>query len=281
MRIAKRIAVLAMLMIGAWCAQGQSGTTAATEQLFSRIMSQARQSGCMKSHWRRSCAPLGYSFWASQYAVGLLDESPEEKLVVDLTQFDCVLYVEVVLAMAFGVAAAEYDFSSFRQRLKSIRYRAAISTAIVAACIISPSGSPTIRPRSCKDITRASGGVPLDKTLNFMSSHRDSYPRLAANDSLFRGIIEMERGLEGVALFHIPQDRIHLSYDALRDGDILALSTHINGLDVTHTGLAFAQPDGTFGMLHASTTGGVKVSPDLAAYVKATRFRSESSSPVP
>ena len=274
MRIAKRIAVLAMLMIGAWCAQGQSGTTAATEQLFSRIMSQARQSGLHEEPLEKIMRTIGLQFLGQPYSVGLLDESPEEKLVVDLTQFDCVLYVEVVLAMAFGVAAAEYDFSSFRQRLKSIRYRAGDIDGYCSRLHYFTEWITDNQARGhVKDITRASGGVPLDKTLNFMSSHRDSYPRLAANDSLFRGIIEMERGLEGVALFHIPQDKIHLSYDALRDGDILALSTHINGLDVTHTGLAFAQPDGTFGMLHASTTGGVKVSPDLAAYVKGNKVQ--------
>ena len=57
-------------------------------------------------------------------------------------------------------------------------------------------------------------------------------------------------------------------YDRLQAGDIVATATHIDGLDVTHTGLVYDNGDGTRGLLHASTSGGVKVSPDLQSYVQ-------------
>ena len=58
-------------------------------------------------------------------------------------------------------------------------------------------------------------------------------------------------------------------YDHLRPGDIIATATHIKGLDVTHSGLAYANDNGSIGFLHASSSsGGVKVSPDLQRYVE-------------
>jgi hypothetical protein len=69
-------------------------------------------------------------------------------------------------------------------------------------------------------------------------------------------------------LFYIPQERIVEAYAELEPGDIIATATHIKGLDVTHTGLVYDNSDGTRGLLHASTSGGVKVSPDLQSYVQ-------------
>ena len=119
-----------------------------------------------------------------------------------------------------------------------------------------------------RNITQALGGRKLDKRLTFMSEHRKSYPHFATNDSLFRGIQTMERDLVDLELFHIPQNDIHTVYARLQPGDIIATTTHIEGLDVTHTGLAFAHEDGGIGFLHASTSGGVKVSPDLQGYIQ-------------
>lgn len=47
-----------------------------------------------------------------------------------------------------------------------------------------------------------------------------------------------------------------------------APATDIEGLDVTHTGLVYKGEGGSTGLLHASTSGGVKVSPDLRSYVQ-------------
>ncbi len=251
-------------------AHGQPGAVTASEQVFERVMAEARRTALHEASLGSIMREVGLQLRGAPYAAGLLDKPGEEELVVDLTQFDCVLYVEVVLAMALGVALHDHGFGSFKERLRSLRYRAG---RMDGYCSRLHYFTEWIRDNEARghvhDITRSIGGVPLEKVLNFMSRHRDSYPRLAQSDSLFRGILEMERSLVEMALFHIPQDQIRLAYGALRDGDILAMSTSVEGLDVTHTGLAYAQPDGSFGMLHASTSGGVMVSPDLADYVRA------------
>jgi len=55
----------------------------------------------------------------------------------------------------------------------------------------------------------------------------------------------------------------------MASGDIIALATSIKGLDVTHTGFALKMPNGRIHLLHASSSGEVKISEEpLADYLK-------------
>ena len=69
----------------------------------------------------------------------------------------------------------------------------------------------------------------------------------------------------------VPQAAIASVASKIRAGDIIATTTNINGPDVTHTGFAYRNADGSLGFIHASTTGAVKITKDLAAYVNGNR----------
>ena len=260
--------VICMLLPAVTVAQFEEDTG----QRFDRLMDQARHEVWHTRPLGRIIRETGLFFADSPYAAGLLDEAAEEELVTDLMQFDCVLFVEAVVALARGIAVQDYTFGGFEGRLESMRYREGHRNGY---CSRLHYFSEWIRDNdsrgTIREITPDIGGQQLRKTLDFMSNHRNSYPRLVASDSLFAGIMDMEANLMDITLYHIPQDRIRKAFPQLQDGDILALSTHIQGLDVTHTGFAFAQPDGRIGLLHASPSGGVIVSDDLAAYVRDNR----------
>ncbi|MFW5973371.1 MAG: N-acetylmuramoyl-L-alanine amidase-like domain-containing protein, partial [Bacteroidota bacterium] len=118
-----------------------------------------------------------------------------------------------------------------------------------------------------EDVTAEIGGERLNKRFNFMTENRERYPRLADNDELFECVREMESNLAEHTFHYVRQDDISSVYTELQAGDIVALVTDIEGLDVTHTGLVYDNGDGSKGLLHASTSGGVIVSPDLQRYV--------------
>lgn len=103
-----------------------------------------------------------------------------------------------------------------------------------------------------------------------MGTHRESYP-LLADDSLYAEVLAMERRLEGLEILHVPQDRIRDVYPLLEAGDIVALTTRVEGLDVSHTGLVVDTGDGGRGLLHAALDRGVVLSPDLQSYVQNNR----------
>lgn len=217
---------------------------------------------------------VALQFLGTPYEGGTLDVPEEETLLAQLRSFDCVLLVETALAMARGIAHQDYTFETFAGNLQALRYR---DGQLEGYCSRLHYFSEWIVDNEARghvrNITQELGGERLDKTLTFMGEHRSSYPRLVANDSLYQGIIEMEERLAGLELYYIPQERIREAYGRLKAGDIIATATNIAGLDVSHSGLVYNVGDGQVGFLHASTSGGVKVSPDLQAYVENNKIQ--------
>lgn len=240
-----------------------------TLRLFEETMTYARENELRERPIGEIMTALGERFMSSPYAAGMLDEPDEEKLICRLDAFDCVTFVEGTLAMARAVKQGSYDYETYAALIRDQRYRGGEMNGYCSRLhYFTDWIGDNERRRNVRDITEEIGGESFDKRLSFMSEHRDSYPRFASNDSLYQCIRKAEADLREMELFYIPQERIASVYDKLKAGDIIATATHIDGLDVTHTGLVYDQADGTKGLLHASTTGGVKVSPDIQSYVQ-------------
>ena len=241
---------------------------------FEQVMTHARAAEWHRMPLGDIVQAVGMQFLGTPYEGFTLDQTEQEELVADLTRFDCVLFVESALALAWGIAAQDYTYEGFLQRLQDQRYRGGI---LDGYCSRLHYFTEWILDNAARgnvvDITRKLGGVPLEKTLTFMGTHRDSYPRLVTNDSLFQGILDMEARLADLEHIYIPQDQIASVYPMLQAGDIMATVTNIEGLDVSHSGFVYDAGDGRKGFLHASTKGGVKVSPDLQAYVQNNKIQ--------
>ncbi len=262
--LVRRSTLLFLLCISAL---GPAHSQVRTTEIFARLMTYAHEVGLHERPFNAIVQEVGLQFLGLPYAAGLLDGQVKETLVVDLTRFDCVLYVEHVLALSLGIAEQDYGYDSFAQRVQLLRYRRGKLDGYGSRLHYF---SEWIADNELvvQNITREIGGELYEKSLTFMSEHRASYPRIAKDDSLFRGIRSMEAALKDLEFYHVPERRIRSVYSRLQSGDIVAMSTPIKGLDVVHTGLAVVHADGSVGLLHASPTGGVVLSPDLAAYVE-------------
>lgn len=240
-----------------------------TRQLFDETMDYARENDLDERPMGEIMTVLGERFSRSPYAAGLLDEPDKETLICRLDAFDCVTFVEAALALARAVKMHDYAYATYANLIRDQRYRGGEMDGYCSRLhYFTEWIADNERRGTVENVTGEIGGEAFEKEISFMSKHRESYPRFAENDSLFQCIRDAEDQLQDMELFYIPQDRIAGVYDALMAGDIIATATHIEGLDVTHTGLVHDNEDGTMGLLHASTTGGVKVSPDLQSYVQ-------------
>lgn len=240
-----------------------------TLRLFDATMAFARENELHERPIGELMTTLGERFAKSPYAAGMLDEPDKEKLICRLDAFDCVTFVEATLAMARAIKQKDLDYVTYANNIREQRYRGGVMEGYCSRLhYFSEWIEDNERRGNVEDITREIGGEPFDKTISFMSEHRESYPRFATNDSLYQCIKDAEEGLQGTDLYFIPQNEIAEKYDVLKAGDIIATATHLEGLDVTHTGLVYDNGDGTKGLLHASTSGGVKVSPDLQSYLQ-------------
>ena len=102
------------------------------------------------------------------------------------------------------------------------------------------------------DITRDLGGEVYAKNINFMSTHVNSYKQLADSSNLQK-IKAVEDEINLRTYFYIPKKNISKISDRLQNGDIIATTTSIPGLDVTHTGYVIKDESGGTFFLHASS----------------------------
>ncbi len=242
--------------------------SAADQQVFQQVMPGAiaqRQSGRSLGQILQT---LAEQFLGAPYVAGLLDQSTSEKLVLSLQDFDCVLFVESILGLAKTAMAADPTPQTFAQQVQNLRYRhGEVNGYCSRLHYFSDWIVDNQRKGLVMDLSAQLGSIPLNKTLNFMSSHRQSYPQLMASDRDYQCIVETESKLNQETLYYIPTEQIAGIYSQLQPGDIVAIATAVPGLDVTHTGLVYPMPDGNIGLIHAAPNRGVIIAGDLQSYV--------------
>jgi hypothetical protein len=242
--------------------------TQADRQEFQRIRQFAIANKLYKRPMGQIVQAIAEQLIGSTYKAGLLDESSSEKLVLSLKKFDCVLFIETVLALSRNVAVQDYSFQSFSNRVRELRYR---NGNMNGYCSRLHYFSEWIRDNQRRGYVRVIakhvGGVRLNKTINFMSKHWQSYPRLTASKVDYQCIATMEKKIGNIGIEYIPTDRINQAYTKLQSGDIIAIATSIPELDVTHTGLVYRMQNGNLGLIHASPSGSVRISADLQNFV--------------
>lgn len=182
-----------------------------------------------------------------------------EKLQIDLTGFDCFLFVEQLLALA-----RENTRTDFENRVRQLRYRGGFVDYCHRQHYFSRWSQQAEASNVLRDITPDLPGVRRrQRQLNFMSTHSKSYKPLRSERNLL--CIQMLESDLMVQQSYIPLKRLPAVEPMLRDGDIFALVTSVPGLDVTHVGLVERDDHRVHG-LHAAPSGGVIRSRDLSRY---------------
>lgn len=199
-------------------------------------------------------ARIGRRFVGSPYKPGTLDPPGPERLVVNLREFDCVTFVESVLALARTVRDPAPSFSVFVRELEGLRYRAGVRAGYASRLHYFSEWLHDNAGRGRLEIvTRALGGVPDREPIRFMSDHPDAYRQLADADLLGR-IRGIETALRTVPRFMLPEGRIAGAEAGIAEGDVIAATSTLPGLDVAHTGIAVAI-DGRVHLMHAPLVG--------------------------
>jgi hypothetical protein len=199
-------------------------------------------------------ARLGRTFVGTTYTPNTLDVDGTEHLVINLRELDCVTFVENMLAMARMVEAGSNDFDAYRAELTRIRYRGGVLDGYPSRLhyfsdwIFDNQAKGVVR-----DVTRTLGGVQDTEKVDFMSTHPASYRQLADPANL-AAIRRTEQTINGRARYYIPEDRIAEAASGIKNGDVIAATSTVKGLDVAHTGLAL-WVNGKLHLLHAPLVG--------------------------
>lgn len=225
--------------------------------------------GYLEKDFGNTIIAVGKTFLGTPYVAKTLEIGETETLVVNLHGLDCTTYVENVLAFGLLLKDGISDFDSFVKNLETIRYKNGKLDGYASRLHYFSEWIANNEAKGLiKDMTSEIGGVEITKEINFMSEHRDLYPFLK-DDANYKKIKASENFLNNEAICYLPQDQIAENEHLIQSGDIIALTTSINGLDITHTGFASREKDGRIYLLHASSSGEVTLSEEpLVDYLK-------------
>ena len=226
--------------------------------------------GLLENDFGKTIVAIGKTFMGTPYVAKTLEIGETETLVVNLQGLDCTTYVENVLAFGLMLEKGESSFDDFTETLENIRYKDGELEGYASRLhYFSEWIANNEKKGLLKDITSEIGGMEITKDINFMSTHRELYPFLR-DDENFEKIQASENYLNDQAICILPQNQIAANEHLIQSGDIVALTTSIDGLDITHTGIATREKDGRIHLLHAST-GSMEVEVSelpLAEYLK-------------
>ncbi len=208
-------------------------------------------------------AMVGTTFVGTPYEPGTLELPGPEGLVVNLRALDCVTFVENLLAIGILLRTMPEDLleseealrDRYREILTSIRYRGGeldgYSSRLhyFSEWIQDNEGSGLVR-----DLTEELGGERDTRPIHFMSSNPDAYRQLTEVPAYRDAVEELERELAPRARYRIPEDRIESVEDEIQNGDIIATTSNVDGLDIAHTGIALRH-QGRIHMIHAPLVG--------------------------
>jgi Protein of unknown function (DUF1460). len=197
---------------------------------------------------------IGKSFLGTPYVSATLENGAEEKLVINLRELDCTTFVENVLALTITVKSGKSDFHSFVKALQKIRYRDGIRNGYSSRLHYFSEWISNNQKKGIIDGSVNKNGQKIDKVINFMSTHPADYPVLKAQPGLIPLIATQESELSKHDFWYFPKSDFGNLYKNLKHGDIIALTSTIDGVDVNHVGIIIKNGS-EFYLLHAPLSG--------------------------
>lgn len=195
-------------------------------------------------------AMAGEKLINTSYIASTLEIEPE-MLTINLDGLDCTTFVETATALAMTAASHRTSWRDFIYNLENIRYRSGKADGYpsrlhyVSDWIVDNSHRGNFQEMTSR-IGRADFAI---KTLDYITSHRSSYKALNDNGN-YEKIKNVEIGYRSHRFPFIKPQNIKTA--KIGNGDIIAITTSIKGLDVMHMGIATII-DGVPHLMHASS----------------------------
>jgi len=251
-----------------------AGWDARDWQIFADKVRWATDEGLAGLQTGQAIGRLAASFVGTTYTPGTLEVEGPEAVVIDFHEFDCVTFVENMLAMTRfiredgveGLADPTAAERRYERYLSDLRYRGGVVDGYPSRLHYFSEWLTDNEARGLITVVTGELDPLIDREpIDFMSRHPASYRQLA-DPPVLAQIRQMEDRLnEGSGRRFVPQDRIARVADRIHDGDVIAATSTRAGLDVAHTGIAL-WIDGTLHLVHAPLVGSaVQISPGSLA----------------
>ncbi len=213
--------------------------------------------GCQQKN--DCCLPLFFAkkFIGYPYVAYQLDQELEEGLVINIGQLDCTTYVEYITAMVVCTKKKMTSFQDFCKVLTDVRYIGGKVAYTKRQHYFTIWLGDNLKDGLVENIALPASPLSAKRKpkVDYMTKHVESYKMLNAHRQWVPEISEMENKVNEMEFAYIPKEQLRDSNKYrkyVKDGDIIAIVTNRDGLDISHVGFAIWHKDGLH-LLNASS----------------------------
>jgi len=197
---------------------------------------------------------VGKCFLDTPYVAYTLEGYSEEQLGINLKQLDCTTFLENSLAIAKTIKSKRSTFEQYKTILTRIRYRGGVINRYPSRLhYFSDWITDNSRKEIVVDVTPQISSDTIRFNVGFMSQNPDKYRALTAIPEFIPVIAAQEKSINERLYHYIPKNNIDSLATGIQSGDLIAITTKMKGLDISHVGIAIWQ-DGKLHLMHASST---------------------------
>jgi Protein of unknown function (DUF1460) len=251
--------------------RAEASSTVTGQEMLDRLLAQARAGQWTDRPIGERMGAVGMALRQTPYVDGTLElHEDREVCSVNLRGLDCVTFFESALGIARMLRRGGSTPDALLAEVTFTRYRGGQLTDYASRLhYMSDWFADNEAKRVVRLITRELPGTArFTKRVNFMSTHPAAYRQLKANPALVHKITRVEADINARTMYYLPKEKVAAARARLMTGDIIGITTTIDGLDCAHAGLCYRDADGVVRLLHASTTRrAVVLDEDLATYL--------------
>jgi hypothetical protein len=247
-------------------------------EVFDRLLHLARE-----RRWRglpigERIGAVGMALRRTPYVASTLELYDDREVCsVDLRGLDCVTFFELALAFARILKRDELGPDALLAEVTFLRYRGGRLTDYASRLhYLSDWFADNQAKRVVRIMTtELPGAERFTRRVSFMTTHPGAYRQLKASPDQVAKIALVEAEINARTTYYVPKEKVAAAQRLLMTGDIIGVTTTIEGLDCAHSGVCYRDEAGLPRLLHASTTRNMVVlDEDLATYVASVRTHS-------
>jgi len=245
--------------------------TFAGRDTFERLLALARERAWSELPIGDRIGAVGMALRQTPYVDATLElYADREVCSVNLRGLDCVTFFESALAFARMLKRGGRTPEALLAEVTFTRYRGGRLTDYGSRLHYT---SDWLFDNDRKGVARLitgelPGAARFPKRVSYMSTHPEAYRQLRASPDLVQKIARVEAEINAREMDYVPKEKVADAEPLLQTGDIVGVTTTLDGLDCAHTGLCYRDEAGVLRFLHASTTRkAVILDGNLAAYL--------------
>ena len=201
-------------------------------------------------------AAIGKSFIGTDYEAHTLEKGKAETLVINLTGLDCTTFLENTLVFARLIKENKTSFNDYEKELTKIRYRGGIIDKYPSRLnYFSDWIYDNEKKGIVENISKELGGEPIKFDLSFMSTHPNAYAELKEHPDFIPVVKSQEEKISKRTYYFIPKEKVRTIENKILDGDMIAFTSAVEGLDINHVGIAVRMKDDRIHLLNAPNVG--------------------------